>query len=40
MELLANCHANGATLCVVSHNPKYAEVAGRTLTLAEGRLQP
>lgn len=39
MELLANCHANGATLCVVSHNPKYAEVAGRTLTLAEGRLQ-
>ena len=39
MELLANCHANGATLCVVSHNPKYTEVAGRTLTLAEGRLQ-
>ena len=38
MELLATCHENGATLCVVSHNPKYQQAAGRTLTLSEGRL--
>ena len=38
MELLGNCHADGTTLCVVSHNPKYASVANRTLRLSEGRL--
>ena len=38
MELLADCHAKGTTLCVVSHNPKYVAVANRTFTLSEGRL--
>ena len=38
MELLASCHSNGTTLCVVSHNPKYAAAAHRTLSLSEGRL--
>ena len=38
MELLAACHANGTTMCVVSHNPKYATVADRMLRLSEGRL--
>ena len=38
MDLLASCHASGTTLCVVSHNPKYAAVANRTLKLWEGRL--
>ena len=40
MELLATCHTNGASLCVVSHNPKYQQAADRTLTLSEGRLVP
>ncbi len=38
MALLADSHAKGTTLCVVSHNPKYAAVANRTLELSEGRL--
>ena len=38
MALLAASHAKGTTLCVVSHNPKYAQVANRTLELSEGRL--
>ena len=38
MDLLATCHSSGTTLCVVSHNPKYAAVANRTLRLSEGRL--
>ena len=39
MELLAGCHERGTTLCVVSHNPRFAEAADRTLVLSEGRLQ-
>ena len=38
MGLLADCHARGKTLCVVSHNPKYIEAADRVVTLSEGRL--
>ena len=40
MQLLADCHARGTTVCVVSHNTKFGTVATRTLQLAEGRLQP
>ena len=39
MALLADCRAEGRTLCVVSHNPKYVEVADRVLSLSEGRLE-
>ena len=39
MELLAGCHERGTTLCVVSHNPRFAAAADRTLVLSEGRLQ-
>ena len=38
MALLADCHAQGGTVCVVSHNPKYADAADRVVTLREGRL--
>ena len=38
VELLADCHAQGKTVCVVSHNPKFIEAAGRVVTLTEGRL--
>ncbi len=40
MQLLADCHARGTTVCVVSHNPKFDAVATRTLKLREGRLEP
>ena len=38
MRLMTKYHAQGTTLCVVSHNPKYAQVANRTLFLSAGRL--
>ena len=38
MQLLAERHAKGTTVCVVSHNPAYAGVANRRLMLSEGRL--
>ena len=38
MGLLAECHAQGRTVCVVSHNPKYADAADRVVSLREGRL--
>ena len=38
MGLLADCHAQGSTVCVVSHNPKYIEAADRVVTLSEGRM--
>jgi putative ABC transport system ATP-binding protein len=38
MELLDALHAEGATLITVTHNPKYAERAGRRLRMLDGRL--
>ena len=38
MDLLSDYNAKGMTLCVVSHNPRYAQVADRMLALSEGRL--
>ena len=38
MELLADCHKTGTTICVVSHNPKFSAAAGQVLRLSEGRL--
>jgi len=38
MRLLADCHAQGRTVCVVSHNPKFVGAADRIVTLTEGRL--
>ena len=38
MDLLAECHAAGAAICMVSHNPEYAALADRKLRLQDGRL--
>ena len=38
MDLLAECHAEGATVCVVSHDPAYAHMADRALRLDQGRV--
>ncbi|MCE9575991.1 MAG: ABC transporter ATP-binding protein [Deltaproteobacteria bacterium] len=38
MELLEGLHANGATICMVTHNPDYARKATRVVELFDGRL--
>jgi putative ABC transport system ATP-binding protein len=38
MELLSDLHKNGATICMVTHDPRYAELADRTIKLFDGRI--
>ncbi len=38
MELLQQLHRDGATICMVTHDPRYARFAQRTLHLFDGRL--
>ena len=38
MELLGELHGDGATICMVTHDPRYADVAERTLHLFDGRI--
>jgi putative ABC transport system ATP-binding protein len=38
MELLCQLHAKGATICMVTHNPDYAEKATRVVHLFDGRV--
>ncbi len=38
MDLLGELHAQGATICMVTHDPRYAHVAERTVHLFDGRL--
>ncbi len=38
MELLAELHANGATICMVTHDPRFARHADRTVHLFDGRI--
>jgi putative ABC transport system ATP-binding protein len=38
MELLRSLHQAGSTLCVVTHDPRYAKDAQRTLHLLDGRV--
>ena len=38
MELLRDLHRNGATICMVTHDPRYARTAGRTVRLFDGRI--
>jgi putative ABC transport system ATP-binding protein len=38
MELLCNLHAKGATICMVTHNPDYAQKATRVVHLFDGRV--
>ncbi len=39
MDLLGELHASGATLVIVTHNPQYAERAGRRLHLKDGHIE-
>jgi len=38
MELLRDIHRNGATICMVTHDPRYADHAERTVHLFDGKL--
>ena len=38
MDLLKELHNNGATICMVTHDPRYAHHAERTLHLFDGRI--
>ncbi len=38
MGLLAELHREGATICMVTHDPRYAEHAERTIHLFDGRV--
>ncbi|MDE2924602.1 MAG: ABC transporter ATP-binding protein [Acidobacteriota bacterium] len=38
MQLLGELHGGGATVCMVTHDPRYAGVAGRTVHLLDGRI--
>jgi putative ABC transport system ATP-binding protein len=38
MDLLKELHEEGATICMVTHDPRYAEYAERTIHLFDGRI--
>ncbi len=38
MELLQSLHRGGATICMVTHDPRYAQHAQRTIHLFDGRV--
>jgi putative ABC transport system ATP-binding protein len=38
MELLQQLHAQGATICMVTHDPRYLSYAERTVHLFDGRV--
>jgi putative ABC transport system ATP-binding protein len=38
MELLQNLHREGATICMVTHDPRYAKHAERSIHLFDGRV--
>ena len=40
MDLLGDLHKGGATLCMVTHDPRYAHHAERTVNLFDGRIVP
>ena len=38
MDLLQELHRGGATICMVTHDPRYATYADRTIRLFDGRI--
>ena len=38
MELLRDLHRSGSTICMVTHDPRYARYAERTVHLFDGRI--
>jgi putative ABC transport system ATP-binding protein len=38
MDLMRELHREGATICMVTHDPRYARHAERTIALFDGRV--
>jgi putative ABC transport system ATP-binding protein len=38
MELLADLHRDGATICMVTHDPRFAKHAEREVHLFDGKV--
>jgi putative ABC transport system ATP-binding protein len=38
MELLKELHSAGATICMVTHDPRYADFAERLIHMFDGRI--
>ena len=38
MDLLHRIHGNGATICIVTHDLRYARHAQRSINLFDGRI--
>jgi putative ABC transport system ATP-binding protein len=38
MELLGQLHREGATICMVTHDPRFARHARRMINLFDGRV--
>jgi putative ABC transport system ATP-binding protein len=38
MELLHDLHRTGSTICMVTHDPRYARHADRIIHLFDGRI--
>ena len=38
MDMLAELHADGATVCIATHDPRYVSQAGRHIYLFDGRV--
>jgi len=38
MDLLSNLHRSGSTICMVTHDPRYAKFADRTVHMFDGRI--
>ena len=38
MNLLRELHKSGSTICMVTHDPRYAQLADRTIRLFDGRI--
>src|ERR1051325_529037 len=38
MELLSDLHKNGATICMVTHDPNYAHMADRPVHMFDGKI--
>jgi putative ABC transport system ATP-binding protein len=40
MQLLSDLHKNGATICMVTHDQRYAKSAGRSIHMFDGKIVP
>jgi putative ABC transport system ATP-binding protein len=38
MDLLQELHSDGATICMVTHDPRYAHEADRSIHLFDGQV--